>query len=114
MYRASKTFRFSAAHKLIPPYEGPCSRTHGHDYKVEIVVCAETLNPCGMVVDFHDLAPLSHYLKQRFDHATVNDTVEQPTAENIARHIFDWAAAHWQVSSVRVWETDTAWGGYSR
>jgi len=114
MYRISKTFEFDAAHRLMPPYEGKCSHMHGHTWRVEIVLVAEVLNPCGMVTDFTDLTPLRNYIAQRFDHATVNDTVEQPTCENIARHLYDWASANWNVESVRVWESATSWGEYGR
>ena len=114
MYRVCKAFKFDAAHKLISPYEGRCTRLHGHTWHVEIVVRSEMLDPCGMVMDFHDFAPLKNYIEKRFDHATVNDTVRQPTAENIARHLFDWATAHWSVESVRVWESETSWAEYGR
>jgi len=114
MYRIAKTFKFDAAHRLIAPYEGKCSRIHGHSWRVDVVIRSETLNPCGMVADFNDLAPIKAYINQRFDHATVNDTVEQPTCENIARHIYDYARTMFVVESVRVWESATSWAEYGR
>ena len=115
MYTVGKTFTFDAAHSLIAPYEGKCAHTHGHTWRVDIVVRAESLNPCGMVMDFADFAPLKNYIAQRFDHTTVNATVEQPTAENIARHLYDYAAGQgWGVVRVRVWESATAWAEYGR
>lgn len=113
MYRVCKRFEFSACHWLIPPYEGRCNKRHGHTWRVEIVVASEMLDPCCMVMDFHDFAPLKNYIEKRFDHATVNNTVKQPTAENIARHIFDWARANWSgAESVRVWESESSWAEY--
>jgi 6-pyruvoyltetrahydropterin/6-carboxytetrahydropterin synthase len=114
MYRVCKSFTFNAAHKLIAPYEGKCNRMHGHTWRVDVVVVSEMLDPCGMVVDFNHLSLLNGYLEQRFDHATVNNTVKQPTAENIARHIYEWCRTHWSVERVRVWESDTSWGEYGR
>lgn len=113
-YRIGKSFEFSAAHRLVAPYEGKCSRLHGHTWRVEIVVCAEVLDSSGMVVDFSDFAPLKEYLAQRFDHSTINDTVAQPTAENIARYLFDWSSGRWSVFSVRVYESSTSWAEYTR
>ena len=107
-YAISKTFRFDAAHYLAPPYQGKCSRMHGHTWRVDVVVNAEILDHCGMVMDFADFAPLAHYIEQRFDHAVVNDTVEQPTCENIARHLYDWCRGRWAVTTVRVWESETS------
>ena len=113
-YAISKTFCFAAGHFLAPPYHGKCSRMHGHTWRVDVVVNAEILDHCGMVMDFADFAPLAHYIEQRFDHAVVNDTVEQPTCENIARHFYDWCRGRWAVTTVRVWESDTAWGEYGK
>ncbi len=114
MYRVTKSFRFDAAHRLTDPYAGKCTRLHGHSWRVAVTVRSSTLDPCGMVMDFHDFAPLKNYIEKRFDHATINDTVPQPTAENIARHLFDWASALWTVERVRVWESGEAWAEYSR
>jgi 6-pyruvoyltetrahydropterin/6-carboxytetrahydropterin synthase len=114
MYRISKEFTFEAEHHLVPPYEGKCARTHGHSYTVEVVMRAEDLNPCGMVMDFTDLSPLKHYIDQRLDHTSLNETIEQPTAENIARHIFDWLkGAEFWPERVRVQETAKCWAEYS-
>ena len=113
MYRTTKMFTFDAAHYL--PGHGKCDRMHGHRWRVEITVAAETLNPQGMVMDFHDFAPLKNYVEQRLDHQVVNDTITVPTAENIARHLYEWTRANWQnVERVRVWESPTAWGEYGR
>ena len=115
MYRIGKTFTFDAAHKLVPPYEGRCSRFHGHTYKVEVILKADMLDPCGMVRDFSHLAPVKQFVAQKLDHSCLNDTLEQPTAENIAKYIFDFVdATDPHVESVRVWETPQCWGEYSR
>lgn len=114
MYRVCRQFRFDAAHRLVAPYVGKCERPHGHSWRVDIVVAAETLDPCGMVVDFSHFGALAEYIRQRFDHATVNDTVAQPTAENIARHVYDWARSRWAVERVRVWESAETWAEYAR
>jgi 6-pyruvoyltetrahydropterin/6-carboxytetrahydropterin synthase len=113
MYRIGKSFKFDAAHRLVAPYEGKCACIHGHTWRVDVVVKSETLNPCGMVVDFTDLAPIKAYIDEKFDHAMVNDTVEQPTCENIARHLYDYAITLFSVESVRVWESATSWAEFA-
>ena len=112
MYSVCKSFTFDAAHCLISPYQGKCCRMHGHRWRVDITATSEILDPCGMVMDFVDFAPLGEYIRQKFDHAIINETVKQPTAENIARHLYEWARGRWPVTTVRVWETETAYAEY--
>lgn len=115
MYRISKQFHFSASHQLdtLPP-EHPCARLHGHNYMVEVILQSETLNPQGFVVDYLELKPFKVYLDSELDHRHLNDVFPFPTsAENIARHLYEWAKARWlQVAAVRVSETPKTWAEY--
>lgn len=51
MYTLKVKDHFDAAH-LLPLHEGKCKNLHGHRWEVEVVVEAEELDKCGMVVDF--------------------------------------------------------------
>jgi len=114
MYRISKSFTFAAAHKLVHPYIGKCSTVHGHTYTVDVVLVGDSLDSCGMLVDFNNFAPLKRYIDIMLDHSLLNDTIEQPTCEHIAKHLFEFCAASWAgVESVRVWESAKAWAEYS-
>ena len=115
MYRIAKSFTFSAAHFLPYPYEGPCRRVHGHNYVVTLTLSSETLDPCSMVLDFGDMGKFKDLIDNTFDHRNLNDIIECPTVENIARYLFDRARA-WciKVEAVRVAESDTSWGEYRR
>ena len=114
MYKVCKSFKFSAAHRLVKPYKGKCNALHGHTWRVDVTITAKELDECGMVADFSRLSEtVGKYIKDRFDHSEVNNTIGQPTAENIARHLYRIACRWWVVDSVRVWESDTAWAEYS-
>ena len=115
MFEIRKQFTFSAAHQLDHlPKDHPCSRIHGHNYIVEIVLQAETLNGDGFVIDYGDLAPLQRHIDQLFDHRCLNEWFPSyPTAENIAQYLFAWCHAAWpQTAAVRVSETPKTWAEY--
>ncbi len=115
MYIISKQFSFSASHQLdgLPPGH-PCARLHGHNYVVEIGLSAQALNHVGFVVDYNDLKPFQQMIDEDLDHRHLNDVLSfQPSAENIARHLYGWAKERWpQVIGVRVSETQKTWAEY--
>lgn len=115
MYTIKKQFHFSASHVLEGlPHDHPCARLHGHNYIVEIELQSETLNDVGFVVDYNDLKPLKDYIDQCFDHRHLNDIVPfQPSAENLAKHLYDWCKQQWhETSVVRISETPKTWAEY--
>lgn len=96
MYTITKRMEISAAHKLVLPYQSKCTNLHGHNWIIEVEICAPELNKAGMVIDFGDIKGIVNHL----DHTTLNDFFhsgttpgkiikENPTAENIARWIAD-------------------------
>lgn len=115
MFRISKEFHFSASHRLdhlAPDHQ--CARLHGHNYIVVVELAAPDLNADGFVRDYHELKPLKAYLDDSFDHRHLNDLLDVPsTAENLARHIFDWCRDRWpETSAVKVSETPKTWAEY--
>ena len=107
---------FSAAH-LLRGYEGECSRLHGHNWKVEVEVTATVLNEVGMGVDFKDIKASTREVIGNMDHRNLNDLPPfdkiNPTAENLAAHIFKLLSASLnkediRVSAVTIWETERA------
>lgn len=87
MYYVKKTFDFSAAHRLCLDYESPCTRLHGHNWKVTVECKAGALDSNGMVVDF---TVIKRTVIDRLDHRVLNEQLDfNPTAENIARWIVD-------------------------
>lgn len=115
MFRISKEFHFSASHRLdhLPP-DHQCARLHGHNYVVVVELAAPALNADGFVRDYQELAPLKAYIDATFDHRHLDDVMEGPsTAENLARHLYDWCRARWpETAAVRVSETPKTWAEY--
>ena len=94
--------KFDAAH-FLPGYEGKCANMHGHTWVVEVWVSGKVDPVTGMVCDFGDLkAPID-----ALDHTLLNDTLENPTAENLAKHLR--LAYLPLMATVRVWESENAY-----
>ena len=91
--RLDVEFYFAAAHRL-PRYEGPCFRLHGHNYKFFVTVEGEVDPRTGMIADFGTIKEVvGQEVLARVDHRNLNDVLDNPTAENIARWIWEVAGA---------------------
>ncbi|MFL5300536.1 MAG: 6-carboxytetrahydropterin synthase QueD [Anaeromyxobacteraceae bacterium] len=103
--RLDVEFYFAAAHRL-PRYDGPCFRMHGHNYRMFVAVEGETDPHSGMIADFGRIKEIvQEHVLSRTDHRTLNDFLENPTAENIARWIWEELAPHLAgLSEVKLWE----------
>ncbi|HUU29616.1 MAG TPA: 6-carboxytetrahydropterin synthase QueD [archaeon] len=112
MYRISVEDEFSSAHWLRD-YEGKCSSIHGHNWKVRLTVRTGELDDKGMGMDFGFLKKFLAGVIRRFDHVNLNETEPfdwmNPTAENIARTIYELAEkelpAPFAVDRVELWES---------
>lgn len=113
MYIITKEFNFSAGHFLCDLRPGhPCGRFHGHNYKV-IVELRSTKLENGFVRDYGDLKPIKDFIDNNLDHRHLNDILEQPTAEQIARFLFDRFKNEFpELNSVTVKETDKTTAKY--
>jgi len=110
MYTITKEFEFSASHQLLYLAEGhPCSRLHGHNYRIRIECKNAVLNKAGFVLDYHELEGIKTWLNEMIDHEHLNNLMEEnPTAENIATMIYRYVKHTlkiWQISAVEVSET---------
>ena len=114
MFRITKEFHFSASHQLLHlPQDHQCHRLHGHNYIVVVELASPTLNADGFVRDYHDLKPLKTYIDDCFDHRHLNDVLDMPTSEVMAKHFFDWCHARWpETAAVKVSETPKTWAEY--
>jgi len=122
MYEISVDTTFAAAHNLRD-YYGKCEDLHGHNYKVRVVVEGPELDSTGLLFDFVHLKQVIQGVIQSLDHKYLNELAPfdrlNPSAENIARHIYDETAKHLlrtpnaaRVSGVTIWETDTSAATY--
>jgi len=90
MYTIRKEFNFSASHQVLGlPETHPCSRVHGHNYKVIVELRSNRLTNTGFVKDYRELNFIKEYLNNTLDHVHLNAIlIMNPTAENIAYHLF--------------------------
>ncbi|MCU7904881.1 MAG: 6-carboxytetrahydropterin synthase [Candidatus Thiodiazotropha sp. (ex Epidulcina cf. delphinae)] len=133
MYTVIKEIHFCYGHRLLN-HQGKCRHLHGHNAKAVIRLESERLDSLGMVCDFSDIGDyVKDWIDQTLDHRMLlhgDDPVlpllqeagepvyvmqTNPTAENIARLIFERVeAGGFPVVEVSIHETDSALAGYRR
>jgi 6-pyruvoyltetrahydropterin/6-carboxytetrahydropterin synthase len=112
---------FASAHSLRN-YPGNCSRLHGHNWGVEVMVYSNKLDETGIAIDFREIKKQTKVVAKRLDHQYLNEIkpfdVLNPTAENIAKYFFDEVGSlinnqDVKVKEVTIWETPRASVTYS-
>lgn len=121
MFEVTIEETFAAGHALRN-YRGKCENVHGHNYRCQVTVEGAELDSVGLLVDFVELKRVVHGVLDRLDHTWLNDfppfDVLNPSAENIAKYIYDEvfdglkAKTGIRVGSIRLWETDTSLATY--
>ena len=131
MYRVTRELHFCYGHRLLQ-YDGKCRHLHGHNGRAVITIEAPQLDRLGMVVDFsrikkvvsawidetldhkmllHKDDPVLPFLRQQGEPVYVMDV--NPTAENIARLIYDFTKSQgFPVVEVQLWETENCFATY--
>ncbi len=132
MYRVTCEIEFCYGHRLLK-YDGNCRHLHGHNARVVIALEALELDDRGMLVDFGDIKrEVQEWIDATLDHTMLlcrDDPIlpvlqahgervfvmeSNPTAENIARLIFEQTArSGLPVVEVIVWETEKCHASYS-
>jgi 6-pyruvoyltetrahydropterin/6-carboxytetrahydropterin synthase len=131
MFTVSREINFCYGHRLLN-YPGKCRHLHGHNGRVVIAFKAADLDPQGMVLDFSEIKRVvSHWIDEHLDHRMILNRTDpvvpvlqemgepmylidvNPTAENIAKLIFEVAFQHGlPVVDVRLWETPGCCASY--
>ncbi len=124
MFHVTREIHFCYGHRLLH-YAGKCRYLHGHNGKAVITLRSDDLNSQGMVLDFSEIKrALATWIDETLDHRMILHRDDpavpallqlgeplflvdfNPTAENLARLIFDRAESQGlPVVSVRLWET---------
>ncbi len=96
--------KFYWAHYLTNYYGKP-EPIHGHTWQVEVCVLARELDEGGIGVDFLKLKEdLENLLP---DHTLLNEHFNfSPSAENLAKWIYEKLKGKYEVERVSVWETE--------
>jgi len=132
MFRVTREIEFCYGHRLLN-YDGKCRHLHGHNGRAVITLEGRELDRRGMLVDFADIKervqlwideyldhnmllcrddPLLPALLDHGERVFVMD--ENPTAENIARLIYEHARdAGLPVVEVVLWETEHCCSTYA-
>ena len=113
MYEVVIEKKFSSAHYLRN-YHGHDEPLHGHNWRVEVRFAGPKLVwPEEYLVDFAEAHKVLNKIIARVDYKNINKVPpfdsRNPSAENIARWIYDEVVAALPVpkpSRVTVWETD--------
>jgi len=133
MYRVTKSLSFCYGHRLLG-YPGKCRHLHGHNARVNITLQGAELDDLGMLVDFNEIKKsIKSWIDDEIDHTMLlckDDpiipvlreagerfyvTEENPTAEHIARLIYEKVeAAGYPVLEVVVEETDSCLASYQK
>jgi 6-pyruvoyltetrahydropterin/6-carboxytetrahydropterin synthase len=91
--RVRRRFDFEAAH-VLPRHPGKCRALHGHSYRLIVTVERPVDPESGMAMDFGSLKQVVRSeVVDRLDHTHLNDLLENPTAEVVARWIWERLAA---------------------
>jgi 6-pyruvoyltetrahydropterin/6-carboxytetrahydropterin synthase len=133
MYSVTREITFCYGHRLLD-YNGKCRHLHGHNGRAVITLEAEELDALGMVMDFSRLKRIvGAWIDETLDHKmllhkddpvlpflhTQGEPVHvldvNPTAENIARLIFEFTHSQgFPVVEVKLWETETCFATYRK
>jgi 6-pyruvoyltetrahydropterin/6-carboxytetrahydropterin synthase len=131
MFQVTREIRFCYGHRLLE-YDGKCRHLHGHNGRAVITLQAPTLDALGMVMDFSKIKRVvGGWIDSHLDHRMIlrkddpalpdlrrlNEPVHvidvNPTAENLAKLIYDYAVSEgFPVTEVILWETEEAFATY--
>lgn len=131
MYSVTKLVHFCYGHRLLD-YEGKCRNLHGHNGVAEIRIRRRGLDKLGMMMDFEAIkSTVQRWIDSELDHKLILNSRDplvsslrahqqpmtllkgNPTAEAIAKLIYDYARARrLPVASVRLWETPSSHACY--
>lgn len=87
---------------------------HGHTYLLEVSVTGKINNKTGMIIDFGVLKKVvNDLIIEKLDHRYLNDIIDNPTAENIVRWIWNilyktLKEQDAELFMLKLWETPTS------
>jgi 6-pyruvoyltetrahydropterin/6-carboxytetrahydropterin synthase len=85
-------FHLESARRLPHlPADHPCSRVHGHSFRVEVHVAGPLDQQLGWILDFAEVEAAWAPVKAALDHRYLNEVpgLENPTSEHMAVWIWE-------------------------
>jgi 6-pyruvoyltetrahydropterin/6-carboxytetrahydropterin synthase len=113
MYEVYVAAQFEAAHRLVGDF-GPATRTHGHTYRMEVILRGEHLSEDGTLYDIGELRPAVEDLAASLHYRDLNDVPDltdvNTTAEAVADYCWERLAPTLRGQglnslTVRIWES---------
>jgi 6-pyruvoyltetrahydropterin/6-carboxytetrahydropterin synthase len=117
MYEVYVAARFEAAHRLVGDF-GPATRTHGHTYRMEVIVRGQRLGDDGTLYDIGELGQAVAELANSMHYRDLNEvpglTKINTTAEAVADYCWEELAQPLRGRgldslAVRIWESSEAY-----
>ncbi len=117
MYEVCVVAQFEAAHRLVGGF-GPATRTHGHTYRMEVILRGEHLKDDETLYDIGRLQPAVEELAASLHYRDLNEVPDlagvNTTAEAVARYCWDKLAPPLRGQgldslTVRIWESPQAY-----
>jgi 6-pyruvoyltetrahydropterin/6-carboxytetrahydropterin synthase len=117
MYEIYVAARFEAAHRLVGDF-GPATRTHGHTYRMEVIVRGKHLGDDGTLYDIGELGQAVEGLAGSMHYRDLNEVSGlegvNTTAEAVAAYCWDKLAQSLRGRgldslTVRIWESPDAY-----
>ncbi len=91
-FELKQQFQVESA-RFLPhlPKEHPCSRVHGHSFKIILTMVGEADAKLGWVRDYHEIENLAKPVLLKLDHRNLNEVagLENPTSEQLSFWIFE-------------------------
>jgi len=74
----------------LPP-QHPCSKMHGHSFKITLIWRGPKDPQIGWVQDYHKIAEQMQPLLKALDHRVLNEIpgLENPTSENLCIYLYE-------------------------
>jgi 6-pyruvoyltetrahydropterin/6-carboxytetrahydropterin synthase len=113
MYEVYVAAQFEAAHRLVGDF-GPATMTHGHTYRMEVILRGERLSDEGVLYDVGELRSAVEDLASSLHYRDLNDVPDlagvNTTAEALADYCWEKLAPPLRgrgldALTVRVWES---------
>ncbi len=105
MYQVIVKTQFSAAHQLRG-YDGQYENLHGHNWSAVVIAESGELDEMGVGIDFVNLKKKTEETLSVLDYQNINEVApfdnQNPSAENIARWLFEKLSALLNTDSVKI------------